>query len=414
MSESELTDAALLEELESLGERLGRTPTQAAMDGQGAYDPIVYIERFGSWEVAVERAGFDPEDLNRHRYASITDESLAKKLRQLVNNSETKDGRFRADLLAELRRLANDLGETPTIAQMEQYGEYSSSPYIKHFGSWNEAVAEAGLEPNPGYHPISDAKLLDELDRLADELGKAPTVTAMQQYGKFSAKVYIDRFGSWGTACELAGVDDTDGEIDSPIPVEESQATLVLAPAFSEAAETAGWQLLPPYSPSMKVLAVAYEVTADEWFREWRDRAGAFPSQVHLIRLDDAPTEDANTAPRSSDAIDEFSVTSVHPSDLTALGMNMRAKLDEWSEQEGRIVIKFDSLTPLFDRVDMAMARRFARLLITQVNDADAIAYAYLDPTAHDQSMIEEFIQLFESVVEIDEAGDITVRTRRT
>ncbi|MFB6299191.1 MAG: homing endonuclease associated repeat-containing protein [Halobacteriales archaeon] len=414
MSESELTDAALLEELKSLGERLGRTPTRAAMDGQGAYDPIVYIERFGSWEAAVERAGFDPEDLNRHRYASITDESLAKKLRQLVNSSEAKDGRFRADLLAELRRLANDLGETPTIAQMEEYGEYSSSPYIKHFGSWNEAVSEAGLDPNPGYHPISDAKLLDELDRLADELEQPPTVTAMQQYGKYSAKVYIDRFGSWGTACELAGVTKSDGDSESPIPIEESQTTLVLAPTFSEAAQTTGWQLLPPYSPSMKVLAVTYGRTADEWFREWRDRAGAFPSHVHLIRLDDVPAEDADTAPRSSDAIDEFSVTSTHPSDLTALGMNMRAKLDEWAGEDGPIVIKFDSLTPLFERVDMAMARRFARLLITQVHDANAIAYVYLDPTAHDRSTVEEFIQLFESVVEIDEAGDITIRTRRT
>lgn len=50
-------------------------------------------------------------------------------------------------LLEELRRVAEELGEPPTVAQMDKYGEYSVATYRNHFGRWNLALREAGFEP---------------------------------------------------------------------------------------------------------------------------------------------------------------------------------------------------------------------------------------------------------------------------
>lgn len=49
-------------------------------------------------------------------------------------------------LLDELRRVADELGEPPTAVQMSKYGEYSVRTYRNHFGRWSKALKEAGLD----------------------------------------------------------------------------------------------------------------------------------------------------------------------------------------------------------------------------------------------------------------------------
>jgi len=51
------------------------------------------------------------------------------------------------DLLAELRRLGEELGRRPKGEDMEAKGEYGCRVYFRHFDSWNGAVEEAGYEP---------------------------------------------------------------------------------------------------------------------------------------------------------------------------------------------------------------------------------------------------------------------------
>lgn len=54
----------------------------------------------------------------------------------------------RDDLLDALQDLASELGDTPTRAEMDDVGDYSGSAYRREFGSWNEAVEAANLNPN--------------------------------------------------------------------------------------------------------------------------------------------------------------------------------------------------------------------------------------------------------------------------
>lgn len=74
------------------------------------------------------------------------------------------------DLISELNRLADELGHVPRRDEMRDQGKWSGTIYQERFGSWNEALAAAGFEPNHRWR-IPQEVLLAELREFADELG---------------------------------------------------------------------------------------------------------------------------------------------------------------------------------------------------------------------------------------------------
>ncbi|WP_336363176.1 homing endonuclease associated repeat-containing protein [Halalkalicoccus salilacus] len=111
------------------------------------------------------------------------------------------------ELLTELQRLANKLGTTPKVQDMRDHGAFTAKTYQNRFGSWTDALAAAGFEPNKrGPAKIPTDALVEELQQLADELGTTPTKTDMANHGRFSAKVYQERFDSWNDAIMAAGL----------------------------------------------------------------------------------------------------------------------------------------------------------------------------------------------------------------
>ncbi|WP_135666560.1 homing endonuclease associated repeat-containing protein [Halorhabdus rudnickae] len=120
---------------------------------------------------------------------------------------------IREALLSELRRVAEEIGRTPTTRIMDdpEIDSPSSDPYKQRFGSFNGALREAGLEPNmEGSWGVSDATLLEEVERLSEELGHAPRQDDMDERGTFASKTLEDRFGSWSEALLAADVDVSD------------------------------------------------------------------------------------------------------------------------------------------------------------------------------------------------------------
>jgi hypothetical protein len=110
-----------------------------------------------------------------------------------------------AELIAELQRLGEQLGRAPTITEMNEDGEFWGSTYKNHFDSWAAAIEAAGYDPDDVGQQISNEKLRTELQRLGEELGEAPTFRAMEADGEYDPTTYIRRFGSWNDALELAG-----------------------------------------------------------------------------------------------------------------------------------------------------------------------------------------------------------------
>nr|WP_267665183.1 hypothetical protein [Halorubrum yunnanense] len=169
----------LIAELRWLRNEVGQIPTADQMDEHGAYAYITYYERFGSWADALEEAFGEVPD---REWEHVSD----------------------AELIAELQRLAeaND-GQRPTTVDVQERGTHARTTYRDRFGSWRDALKAAGFEPPPPQR-VTTEELLAELRRLHDDLGGRPTTTVVREHGSYSCQTYYSRFGSWDDALDAA------------------------------------------------------------------------------------------------------------------------------------------------------------------------------------------------------------------
>ena len=149
------TDEQILEELRQSAERLGRSPTmkEFAGDAEAQVHPQTVIEHFGTWNAAKRAAGLMPR-----RFAT------------------------RAELVAQLQRLGEELGRMPTAQDIRaRRGTMpSASLYWHTFGSLTTALREAGFDVAVGEERLERA--IEQVCALARQIGRLP------------------RFGDWGEA----------------------------------------------------------------------------------------------------------------------------------------------------------------------------------------------------------------------
>jgi hypothetical protein len=114
------------------------------------------------------------------------------------------------ETIAELRRVASKLGtDRITQRQFKEHGRISISTVKGRFGTWNEAVKAANLKatppgPSPEIQKITDEQLLEEVVRLAKELGKNPSERDMNAKGRFSSMAYRKRWNTFVKARQMA------------------------------------------------------------------------------------------------------------------------------------------------------------------------------------------------------------------
>jgi hypothetical protein len=137
----------------------------------------------------------------------------------------------KSEVIAELQRVAK-LADTQSVSRstFQKHADLSTSAVEQTFGSWNEAIIAAGLIPlSPGGTPrsekrrlervgnsasaplhdgrIADEELLNDLVRLAKELGRRPSINHVAAKGNYSPSVYQRRWGSIAKAFQLATAD---------------------------------------------------------------------------------------------------------------------------------------------------------------------------------------------------------------
>lgn len=178
--DSEVAEAELLADLQRIADEFDQRPTAALVNEHGTYWASTYRNHFGSWRNALEQAGFEVPDQYQ---APIAEE----------------------DLLAELRRLAEELSHPPSPDEMDADGRYSSRTYQRRFDKWDDALAAAGFDSSDlDSSGLTREKLVAELCRLADELGHQPTTEEMNTHGKYSPNTYYEYFDSWTAALDEA------------------------------------------------------------------------------------------------------------------------------------------------------------------------------------------------------------------
>ena len=112
----------------------------------------------------------------------------------------------RKQLLEDLLQFAEDIGRTPTKKELDEYGPHYAGLYQEEFGSWNSALEAANLDLNH-VHNISREQLMGDIERVSKILDKTPTLDEMDQFGEYSRLTYQRKLGSYVAALEELGLE---------------------------------------------------------------------------------------------------------------------------------------------------------------------------------------------------------------
>lgn len=162
--------------------------------------------RFGGWRQALAAAGLE------HRYSG---RRVTPKMRGPGSASLTD-----AEIIDELRRIAAETGRgwitKPDVHRSTRIGLRT---VLSRFGSWPAAVEAAGLRLSPMAATWTTRDLLDNLQLLADHLGRLPTAAEVRKPpSRISYDTYVARFGSWKAAKQAFVMAHTDPPTHTPSP----------------------------------------------------------------------------------------------------------------------------------------------------------------------------------------------------
>ena len=182
------TREALIEQLQTEGKRLGKSPSAAniaesSRDGRTA-SFSVFQRIFGSFNDALSVAGLS---VNQGRYS-------------------------KRELIAQLKSEAKRLGKSPKVSDINEASKEKrtaeAGSFFNAFGSFNNALSAAGLSVNQGRY--SKRELIAQLKSEAKRLGEVPTRTGIEKSSKegrtASRYTFCNAFGSLSNALEAAGL----------------------------------------------------------------------------------------------------------------------------------------------------------------------------------------------------------------
>ena len=106
-------------------------------------------------------------------------------------------------IIAEIRRINEQLGKQRlTIKEFDALSSINSVTVMRHFGSWNEALKIAGIESGNSFHSYED--LMANIRDAWLKKGKQPTRRDMDDktLSNISSSAYTRKFGAWYDALD--------------------------------------------------------------------------------------------------------------------------------------------------------------------------------------------------------------------
>jgi hypothetical protein len=232
----EIDRQAILEGIRELADG-DSPPTLSKFDEYGPASKRTVYRRFESWDDALKQAGYEQSTVGPENIVETIDEladgdippSLSKFVEHSSINRHTIYDCFnswneavrqagyepnrrtevdREEILETIRDLAD--GETaPTSDDYKEGGPTSLPMVYDYFDSWSDAVAAAGFEP-PLRRGLPREKVLDSVREVAEDLGRPPKMEEFDEQGITSSYVAKDRCeGTWESVIEAAGYDYT-------------------------------------------------------------------------------------------------------------------------------------------------------------------------------------------------------------
>lgn len=196
---------SLLDEVRRVAELSEKdTFTVSEFKKHARVDICTLRDRFGDWKSILEAA----------------------KISHLYRDGTRK--RSKSELLQELQRVAStqDL-KSLTVKQFEQHSNLTIGPYFRAFGSWLNALKEAGLQPVSKGKRYSDEECFENLLSVWSHYGRQPKHKEMNlPPSEVGPRAYVTRWGSW-TKALYAFVDQVENEEPSESSVEPQTNTSV-------------------------------------------------------------------------------------------------------------------------------------------------------------------------------------------
>jgi hypothetical protein len=106
--------------------------------------------------------------------------------------------------IAEIKRVAKQLGHTPTQVAFSTHAIMHNSTVIKLFGTWNKALSVAGMKVNHSNNKVTKTQALQELKHIAKLLGHAPITTEFDKHANMHSTTVINLFGTWNKGLKAA------------------------------------------------------------------------------------------------------------------------------------------------------------------------------------------------------------------
>jgi len=113
----------------------------------------------------------------------------------------------KAEVIADLKRVTDDLGHPPKMDEYDEHGEYSSRTVANKFdGSYKLALADTLNIAEERQPEIRKDELCDDIRRVAECVGGEPSRTEYEEHGEYSLSGITYRFETWIEAKQEAGV----------------------------------------------------------------------------------------------------------------------------------------------------------------------------------------------------------------
>ena len=97
------------------------------------------------------------------------------------------------ELIRDYRRVQLEIGRPPTISDIQEHGKYSPSTYMKKYGSWSKFRA---LVSNPiKTEKLSINELIENYYTVKEVLGRIPKGKELAEYGQYGGRTYHKYFG---------------------------------------------------------------------------------------------------------------------------------------------------------------------------------------------------------------------------
>lgn len=189
-----IKDDFLLSELQRFVKEFNRIPIQKDFENLKGYPSRKsFSNHFGSFNNALRLAGLEPISMS------------LKEMKDFYDSNETRN-----DMLEYLKQLTYESGKTPLSKDLDNSQvKYNRSSYERVFGSWNNALKEAGLKLN-AIAQYDDEFLHSEFERFVREKGRPPYLHEFNNSEYPSFWCYQNRFGSWNKALIAYGYEPSD------------------------------------------------------------------------------------------------------------------------------------------------------------------------------------------------------------